>query len=90
MLPPEVLDVGLECGSQRTVVIETSHTTVDLETLDVEELPFQQVFAVLSVVLLGQVHWLFLFVILNGSTSAKTAIRLTFFSSSILLIKNLF
>ena len=58
VVSPHVFDIGFECRSKRTVIVKTSHTTIDLEGLRVEELSFEKVLTILTVVLLGQVNWL--------------------------------
>jgi len=58
MIPPFGFDVGLECRSKRSEIIETGDSTIDLEGLGVEELSLQQIVALLAVVLLLEINWL--------------------------------
>ena len=58
MVPPLGFDVGLEGRSERSKIIETRDSTIDLEGLGIEELSLQQILALLALVLLGQINWL--------------------------------
>jgi len=71
MIPPLGFDVGLECRSERSKIIETGTTTIDLEGLSEEELSLQQILALLALVLLGQINWLSTLLIL-GTTLTRT------------------
>ena len=55
MLSPDSLNVGLEHGAKWAIIIQARDTTVDLEGGHIEELLTEKIFALLALVLLGQV-----------------------------------
>ena len=53
MVPPQALNVVLECRSKWSIVVKARDSTIDLEGLNVEELALEEILALLTHVFLG-------------------------------------
>jgi hypothetical protein len=60
MVLPLLLQVSFKSGTQRSVIVHSCDTSINLESLNEEEFTLEEVLNLLSHVLLGEVHRLFL------------------------------